>query len=163
MTDFVPELFAEEDLYCRLKNSNKSILIYGMGDGAAKIINVLKLRGIKISGIFASDDFVRYQNFMGFTVKKLSELVSEFSDPIILVAFSSKLSDVRENVDRIRSEYELYIPDVNVSGDFLEVFDREFLTKNFQQLNPAQLIPDSSTLPSLRLNLVQSPQFLISY
>ncbi|MEG1996285.1 MAG: FkbM family methyltransferase, partial [Oscillospiraceae bacterium] len=51
-----------------LKQCNKPILIYGMGDGALKIMRVFEVYNIKISGFFASDEFVRGHSFCGFKV-----------------------------------------------------------------------------------------------
>jgi len=146
MIDFTIDLFPNEDLYTKLKHSDKPILVYGMGDGAAKIINVLRARNIEVKGIFASDEFVRGQSFMGYTVKRFVQLEVEFPDPLILVAFSSKLAEVREKVDCLRKKYELYVPDVNVSGDFFEVFDRDFLLRNFDLLNQSfDLLSDNES------------------
>ena len=39
-----------------LKNAKKPIAIYGMGNGADKIIDTLSDYGIKPVGVFASDD-----------------------------------------------------------------------------------------------------------
>ena len=54
------------DIWNRLKREEKPILLYGMGDGAEKILSVLNERGIEIQGIFVSDDFVRDKSFHGF-------------------------------------------------------------------------------------------------
>ena len=62
-----------------LKNSNRPIVIYGMGNGADKIIDTLSLYGLSPVGVFASDDFVRGQVFRGFTVKKYSDLKEKFN------------------------------------------------------------------------------------
>ena len=105
------------------------IVLYGMGDGAVKLLKILDKMGLKCSGIFASDDFVRHQSFMGFTVKRLSELEEEFEDFTVLTAFATRLTDVMENFKRISECHRLFVPDINVSGDYLEVFDREFLER----------------------------------
>ena len=61
------------DIWEYLQNTNKHIIIYGMGNGADKIIRELERLHIHFHGITASDDFVRGQTFHGFTVKKLSD------------------------------------------------------------------------------------------
>ena len=43
----------------KLKAETRPIFIYGMGDGAEKIMRVFQEKGIPFAGIFASDDFVR--------------------------------------------------------------------------------------------------------
>ena len=62
------------------KNTKKPIILYGMGDGADKVLNEFERLGIRAYGVMASDDFVRYQTFRGFTVKKLSDFEAELED-----------------------------------------------------------------------------------
>ena len=47
----------EKDIWSYLRNSDKKIIIYGMGNGADKIINELERLNINIYGVMASDDF----------------------------------------------------------------------------------------------------------
>lgn len=56
-------------LWDHLAETSKPIIIYGMGDGAQKILDVCSLKNVKISGFMASDDFVRGHSFAGFEVK----------------------------------------------------------------------------------------------
>lgn len=115
-----------------LKEQNRPIVIYGMGNGADKIIDTLADYDIKISGVFASDDFVRGQNFRGFKVKKYSDLKCEFPDMIVLIGFGTFRNDVLENIKKIASETEVLAPDVPVYGDGL--FTREYARKNKEEL-----------------------------
>ena len=55
-------------LWDHLAETSKPIIIYGMGDGAQKILDVCSLKNVKISGFMASDDFVRGHSFAGFEV-----------------------------------------------------------------------------------------------
>ena len=45
-------------LWDHLAETSKPIIIYGMGDGAQKILDVCSLKNVKISGFMASVDFV---------------------------------------------------------------------------------------------------------
>ena len=56
-----------------LRQETRPIAMYGMGDGAQKILNACEAFGIHIDEIFASDEFVRGHSFAGYRVKKLSE------------------------------------------------------------------------------------------
>ena len=51
MLSFITET---QSCWHRLKAEERPIFIYGMGDGALKIMQVFKQRGIAVSGIFAS-------------------------------------------------------------------------------------------------------------
>ena len=49
----------EKELWKHLKETKKPIVLYGMGNGADKIITVLENFGIPYCDVFASDGFVR--------------------------------------------------------------------------------------------------------
>ncbi len=104
------------DLWQRLKKAQKPIWLYGMGDGADKILDRLHDRGVEVSGVFASDGFVRNQQFRGFTVTSYADAKARSGDMIVLVCFGSSREDVLDNIRRIASEQELYAPDVPVIG-----------------------------------------------
>ena len=73
-----------ENSWNRLKNSQLPVYIYGMGDGCVKILSQFKKYDIKCSGIFASDEFVRGQEFHGFKVCRYVD-VKKCSDDFIIV------------------------------------------------------------------------------
>ena len=120
------------DLWNYLKTTQKPIVLYGMGNGADKIISVLNSYGIKVSGVFASDGFVREKIFHGFKVTDYKTAKENFGDMIVLVCFGSSLPDVLANIKRIATEQELYAPDVPVYGDVL--FNAEYARQNKEQL-----------------------------
>lgn len=120
------------DLWNYLKTTQKPILLYGMGDGADKIISVLDKLGIKISGVFASDGFVRKKIFHGFEVSDYSAAKAKFGDMIVLLCFGTPLPEVIANIRRIASEQELYAPDVPVYGNIL--FNSEYVQSNIDKL-----------------------------
>lgn len=105
-----------KDLWQRLKKAQKPIWLYGMGDGADKILDRLHDLGVEVSGVFASDGFVRNQQFRGFTVTSYADAKARSGDIIVLVCFGSSREDVLDNIRRIASEQELYAPDVPVIG-----------------------------------------------
>ena len=116
MQTFVKE---SRDLWQYLCSVTKPIVLYGMGNGAEKIMAVLKSYDIPLSAIFASDDFVRGHSFHGYRVLKYHEVCKEYQNFIVLVAFGTEKEDVMQNIARIAAEQELYVPDVPVIGDGL--------------------------------------------
>ncbi len=120
------------DLWNYLKKATKPIVLYGMGNGADKIISVLNNYNIKISGVFASDGFVREKTFHGFTVTDYKTAKKTFGQMIVLVCFGSSLLDVINNIKRIAIEQELYAPDVPVYGDVL--FNDDYVLQNKHRL-----------------------------
>ena len=77
-----------KDLWNYLKEANKPIVLYGMGNGADKIISVLNRYGIKISGVFASDGFVRQKVFHGFNVTDYKTAKETFGSTFLVTVTS---------------------------------------------------------------------------
>lgn len=117
------------DIWDKLKNAGKPIVLYGMGDGADKVIAACDSKGIEISGVFASDGFSKNKVFHGYNVTDYSTAKETFGDMIVLMSFASSRDEVIENVLRISKEQQLFCPDVPVFGTGL--FDRHFFTDNF--------------------------------
>ncbi len=121
-----------QNLWEYLAQERRPIALYGTGDGADKIINVLDSYGLKdlIAAVFASDGFVRDRIFRGFKVISYSECCEKLAgkDFIVLVCFGSSRPEVLSFVDKIASERELYVPDVPVYGNIL--FTRGFYESN---------------------------------
>ena len=113
------------DLWTYLSTTKKTIVMYGMGNGADKILNVCKKYNIEIADFFASDGFVRGHYFHEKRVLSFSEIKEKYKkeDLIILLSFGSSLPDVLSIFKSINSEYELYAPDVPVCGDSIFTLD----------------------------------------
>ena len=117
-------------LWDKLKNARKPVILYGMGDGADKILACCKKNKIEVADIFASDEFVRGHYFRGYKVKKLSEIQENIEDFIILVAFATRDTQILERIYELDKKYELYVPDMPVigSGDFYDCFPESMYT-----------------------------------
>lgn len=122
----------EKTSWEKIKESGKSVVIYGMGNGADKVIDEFNRLEIPILGVTASDDFVRGQIFRGFKVKKLSEFDGDF---IIAVGFATCIPDVMNHICSLAERYRVIVPCVPVFGD--EIFNREFVEKNADKINAA--------------------------
>ena len=116
------------DLWQYLKKTDKPILMYGMGNGADKILAVCEKYGIEIADFFASDGFVRGHSFHGKVVLSYSEAKARYGSFIVLLSFASSLPDVLATIRRVAAENELYAPDVPVFGSNL--FNLEFFRAN---------------------------------
>lgn len=122
------ELIKEKNVWDTLKNDNKPIVIYGMGNGAEKIIATLKTYSVEVSDIFASDEFVRGHSFLGYRVMKYSEICEKYDDFNVVLAFASHLDDVLDKIKAINDEHTVFAPDVPVAGGGL--FTREYVEEN---------------------------------
>lgn len=126
-------LIEKVSLWDYLKTAKKPIFLYGMGDGAVKINDVLQKVGVEISGVFASDEFVRGHSFLGYRVKKFSEVKAENNDFIVLLSFATELPYLMERIYNMQKECELYAPDVPVIPDG-EIFDLDYIKRNNDSL-----------------------------
>lgn len=121
-------LMEREDVWTYLQNCKKPVVLYGMGDGALKIMGVLKQYNIPLWGIFASDGFVRGHSFEGFPVLKLAQVEEQAEDFAILMAFAIHDDPTTEMLHKIGERHLLLAPDVPVAGDNL--FTMEFFQKH---------------------------------
>ena len=131
----LPFINEENTLWEYLKTAGKPVVLYGTGDGADKVLARLAETGVPVSGIFASDEFVRGQQFHGFTVQAYSELMALREKVIVLIAFASELPDVLERFYKLASVHETYAPHVPVfSGEetvtaaWIKKYERELQT-----------------------------------
>lgn len=146
-------LCIETDLWQYLSRTDKPILLYGMGNGADKILRVCERYGIEISDFFASDGFVRGHSFHGKVVLSYSEAKAKYGSFIVLLSFASSLPDVLATIRRVASENELYAPDVPVFGDNL--FNLEFFREHQKEFEDAyDLLADEKSRKTF-VNVIQ--------
>lgn len=129
MISFIKEKLSSWD---KLKAEKRPIFIYGMGDGALKIMSVFKEKGITLSGIFASDEFVRGHSFQGYKVHKLSEIEEMVDDFVIVLAFAAGYQEIVDKITNLAEKHTLYVPDVPVAGGGL--FTYEYCLENARKI-----------------------------
>ena len=121
--------YEEKSLWDSLKEENRPIFLYGTGNGADKILDVLEKREIPVGGVFASDGFVRDRYFRSFKVSSYSDIVRENGDNmIILLCFGTDRPDVTSFIEELNRRHTLLIPDVPLYGGAL--FDKSYFDKN---------------------------------
>lgn len=120
------------DIWTRLREEKRPVVLYGTGNGADRIIDILERENIKISGIFSSAAFVRERYFRGYKVTDYETCKKEFPDMFVLMCFGSARADVLENVKKISLGNEILAPDVPVYGD--NIFDFSFYNENKDKL-----------------------------
>ena len=128
------------DLWQCLQKETRDILLYGMGNGADKLLAVCERKGISVKGIFASDGFVRGHSFHGMRVMPYSEVESIYpkNGCVILLAFGSSRPEVMALFDRVAARYPLFVPDLPVCGENL--FDAAFFTQNREKFSRARAL-----------------------
>ncbi len=108
-----------QDVWHRMQNTTKPIVMYGMGNGADKILAVMEKYGIEVADFFASDGFVRGHSFHGKRVLSYKEVTEKYKDMLVVISFASALPEVLERFYEISEAYETVAPDVPVSGNTL--------------------------------------------
>lgn len=116
MLNFMQETLSVWEL---LRRTKKPIVLYGMGNGADKIIDWCEANGVQVQGVFASDEFVRGQQFRGFTVERYDALRARLgNDLLVVIAFASEKPEVLERFAQLAAEQEVVAP-------HLPLFDEE--------------------------------------
>ena len=131
----LPPFPAESDVWDKLKRETRPIVVYGMGNGADKLIEHLSLYGVEVADFFASDGFVRGQVFHQKRVKSFSEIKETYKDFVIVLSFASSREEVIEQFLKLDSAYDMYVPDMPIAGS--EYFDCEFYNKNYEKIKAA--------------------------
>ena len=131
------------DLWQYLKTASdagRPILLYGMGNGADKIITVCEAYGISVADFFASDGFVRGHSFHGKVVLSFSRACEKYGaeNMIVLLSFASSRPDVLETVSHVAGTCEFYIPDVPVCGT--DLFNAAFYETHLDEINAARAL-----------------------
>lgn len=103
-------------LWTSLQSETRPILIYGMGNGAEKILSLSNEYGITISGVFASNDHAREITFQGYTVMSYDEALRKYPSAVILIAFGVYQEDVLQRIEKLSGQYTVLIPDLPLMG-----------------------------------------------
>lgn len=154
-----------ELLWEKLRRTDKRIVLYGMGNGADKILAVCRQKGIPVCGVFASDGFRQGKQYQGMTVESRQAILARYGADrtVVLLSFASSRPEVLETVRGVMAETELYAPDVPVAGGTL--FDADFARAHLQELTEARaLLSDEESRRifdlTLAYKLTGKPEYL---
>ena len=130
----------QNDLFTKLEKEHRRILLYGMGNGADKILTEMEKRHIPVAGIFASDGFVRGHCFHGMRVMSYSEVKEQYTreECVILLAFGSSRPEALSLFEQVNADFELLVPDMPVCGGPL--FDAPYLQENLSSVTAARAL-----------------------
>lgn len=129
MLDFITE---KTDCWDFLKSTDLPVFIYGMGDGALKIMRVFEQYGIPLAGFFASDEFVRGHTFQGHLVHTLSQIEALIDNFVIVLAFAAGYQSLYDRINEIAKRHILLAPDVPVTGEGL--FTYSYCLENAEKI-----------------------------
>lgn len=112
-----------------LKETKLPIFIYGMGNGADKILSQFLRLKISYCGLFASDEFVRGHSFAGHRVHTIKEIEDNVGEFVVVLAFAAGYASIIDKIKDIASRHIVIAPDVPVVGEGL--FTMKYLDRNF--------------------------------
>ncbi|MDE6592312.1 MAG: FkbM family methyltransferase [Oscillospiraceae bacterium] len=142
MLDFITE---RQSCWEKLAAEKRPIFLYGMGNGADKILSVMEAFGAAPAGFFASDGFVRGHSFHGHKVHTLSEIEAKMGsladDFVIVLAFGAGYRSLYDKIMEISERHTLIAPDVPVVGG--GIFTYEYALENAEKIeNVYNLLAD---------------------
>lgn len=116
-----------------MRECAKPLVLYGMGNGADKILDWCEENQVKVQGVFASDEFVRGQQFRGFTVERFDALKERLGEELLVViAFASERPEVLQRFAELDAEQEVVAPHLplfeeeeTVSSAWLQRYEAE--------------------------------------
>lgn len=129
------EKINEKNLIQTLKEIDLPIVLYGMGNGADMIIDVLKQNNLDFSDVFASDGFVRGQLFHQKKVLTLSQIEEKYEKFVILMTFAVHDDETIEFVKKLKEKHPVFSPTVPVAGSGL--FTNEFVKEHEEEFEKA--------------------------
>lgn len=135
----IPSFSETPCLWEKLQSETRPIFLYGTGNGGDKILTALEQYGVKVTGVFASDGFVRSRTFHAMPVQSYSDVVRQYgSDIVVLLAFGTNLPEVRAFIEQLERRHTLYIPDVPLYGGAL--FDRHTWDENRTMIEKTETV-----------------------
>lgn len=123
----------EPSVWEKLKNTSEPIVMYGTGNGADKVLDVLNELNITIAGVTASNSFVRKRSFRGYQVMPISYFEELYESFTVIITFGTAIPDVMENIFSIAKKHTVLVPVVPVIGT--QIFDRAFLETHQEEIN----------------------------
>lgn len=132
MLNFITET---QSVWQLLQSAAKPVVLYGMGNGADKILDWCEDNGVQVQGVFASDEFVRGQQFRGFTVERYDALQKRLgtTDLLVAIAFASERPEVLARFAQLAAEQQTVAPHLPLF-DEPETVSAEWLAKYETQL-----------------------------
>lgn len=117
-----------------------------MGNGADKIIDWCEANQVNVAGIFATDEFVRYQSFRGLIVRKYTDILEEFGNEILIViAFASERPEVLQRFAELSQVHETVAPHLPLFEE-TDLVNMQWLQKYTPQLKKVyELLADEKS------------------
>lgn len=128
----LPDYPATDDVFSRLARETRPIVVYGMGNGADKLLARFREYGITVADFFASDGFVRGHFFHGKRVLSFAEVRDKYPEFCIVLSFATNREDVLMYLLDLDRRYGMVMPDLPVAGD--DTFNAAYYNAHFSDI-----------------------------
>lgn len=155
MLDKILKEFYGFDPLAIIKNSDKPVLLYGMGNCAEKMMSICRERDIRIDGVFASDGFKTGKIFLGFEVVSVSTLNAKYPQGFIaLICFGCKSNDMKRYISRVEEVGgQVYMPHLPLFGG--ELFTYKHFAENLDEIKEAYRLLSDEKSKQLFISLIK--------
>ena len=145
-------LTEKELIWERLAGERRPVLLYGMGNGAEKILFQCRRYGIEIQDVFASDEYVRGHSFAGYPVLRYDDICEKYTNALVLLGFAVFQPDMFKRLEQMEKRYEILAPDVPLFGG--DIFTLDSLTHYREELERVyHLLADEQSRKVFRMLL----------
>ncbi len=127
----IDKILSLTPMISKIKALSAPVLLYGMGKGAELTHAYLKSHGITPEGVFASDGFVRGQEFMGQKVMSVCEAEQKYGSFTAVLSFALE-GDKMSTAFEFAKSHRLFCPSI---CPFSGVFDYEYVKSNADSLS----------------------------
>ncbi len=105
--------YMDKDIWTFLSETKRPIVIYGTGDGADKLFNILADLHVTVRAVFASAGFVRNRFFHGYRVRSFEDCLEEYGeDMVALMAFGARAPEVMSYILSLAAKCTMLFPDL---------------------------------------------------
>ncbi len=103
-------------LWHHLRSETRPILIYGMGNGAQKLMELCEAYEIPISALFVSDSHAREGRFQGYPLLSRTHAAETYPEAVVLLAFGTDRPEEIREILAMPEDWTLRIPDIPLMG-----------------------------------------------
>jgi FkbM family methyltransferase len=121
-----------------MQQNSLPVLLYGMGNGAEKVLALCREYGVPVAGVFSSDDRARNVEFQGYPVLSMGEILQKFQEAVILLAFGVYQDEVLARLDALAQRYTVLVPDLPLLGG--PVLDPAYLAAHEADIQAARAL-----------------------
>ncbi|MCL2754088.1 MAG: FkbM family methyltransferase [Oscillospiraceae bacterium] len=127
-----------------LQSCNKPIILFGTGDGADKVLAVMGRYGLTPACFTATGDFGLKPAFRGYEVLPVATVREKYPDAVLLLCFGSDKPEVLDKIAEAATGFELYVPDLPVTGEPTEIYTPDYMSEHAEQIAKARKLFERS-------------------